>query len=57
VLNDGAVIDFVSFGVGSLRTGVMNLADIMIFAGAGLLIASALARDAQAKRRRDEYAK
>ena len=33
LLNQGMVIDFVSFGVGSLRTGIMNLADIIIVAG------------------------
>ena len=31
--NQGMVIDFVSFGIGSLRTGIMNLADIAIVAG------------------------
>lgn len=33
LLNQGRVIDFVSFGIGSLRTGIMNLADIVIVAG------------------------
>jgi signal peptidase II len=33
VFNQGVVIDFVSFGIGSLRTGIMNLADIAIVAG------------------------
>lgn len=40
VLNDGAVIDFVSFGIGGLRTGVMNLADVAVFFGIGLLLIS-----------------
>ncbi|MFZ6031265.1 MAG: signal peptidase II [Chloroflexota bacterium] len=34
IFNQGRVIDFVSFGIGGLRTGVMNLADIAIFFGA-----------------------
>lgn len=38
LLNHGRVIDFVSFGLGPLRTGIMNLADIAIFAGAALFL-------------------
>lgn len=34
----GAVTDFVSFGVGPLRTGVFNLADVSIVAGVALLL-------------------
>jgi signal peptidase II len=37
VLNDGAVIDFVRLRLGPLRTGVFNLADVAIVAGAILL--------------------
>ena len=33
LFNQGVVIDFVSFGIGGLRTGIMNLADIAIVAG------------------------
>ena len=33
LFNQGMVVDFVSFGIGSLRTGIMNLADIAIVAG------------------------
>jgi signal peptidase II len=42
LLNDGAVVDFVSMGVGDLRTGVFNLADVAIMAGAGILLAWSL---------------
>lgn len=42
VLNDGAVIDFVSFGIGGLRTGVMNLADVAVFLGVGLILLGTL---------------
>ena len=38
VLNDGGVIDFLNVGIGSLRTGVFNIADMFILAGAGLLL-------------------
>lgn len=33
LFNQGVVIDFISFGIGSVRTGIMNLADIAIVAG------------------------
>ncbi len=38
VLHDGAVTDFVSVGVGPLRTGIFNLADVAIVAGVLLLV-------------------
>lgn len=38
MFNDGAVIDFVRLGVGSLRTGVFNLADVAIVVGVVLLL-------------------
>lgn len=31
--NDGRVVDFVSIGIGSLRTGIFNVADVAITAG------------------------
>jgi len=34
--NQGAAIDFVSLHLGPLKTGIFNLADVFIFAGAGL---------------------
>jgi signal peptidase II len=37
VVNEGRVVDFLNLGVGSLRTGIFNVADIAIMAGAGLL--------------------
>ncbi len=36
-VNDGYVIDFLNLGIGSLRTGIFNVADIAITAGALLL--------------------
>ena len=38
LLNDGAVVDFVNVGVGRLRTGVFNLADVAILIGPGVLV-------------------
>jgi len=36
--HDGKVVDFVSLGAGGLRTGIFNLADVLIMAGAALLL-------------------
>lgn len=38
IVNDGRVVDFVSLGVGSWRTGILNVADVAVFAGALLLL-------------------
>jgi len=38
--NGGAVTDFVSLGVGPLRTGIFNFADVCIVAGAVVLVAA-----------------
>ncbi|MEP0356545.1 MAG: signal peptidase II [Paraglaciecola sp.] len=37
-LNNGAVIDFLNIGVGSLRTGIFNVADMAIMLGVFLLL-------------------
>jgi signal peptidase II len=42
LLNDGAVVDFMNMGVGNLRTGIFNLADVAIVAGGGILLAWSL---------------
>jgi signal peptidase II len=39
VLHDGRVTDFVSLGVGSLRTGIFNLADLAVVLGVLALVA------------------
>jgi len=36
LVNDGRVVDFMNLGIGSLRTGIFNVADLAIMAGAGL---------------------
>ncbi len=33
LVNEGGVIDFVSIGIGSFRTGIFNLADVYILVG------------------------
>jgi signal peptidase II len=38
IFNHGAVIDFLNLGIGSLRTGIFNAADVQILAGIGLLL-------------------
>lgn len=38
ILNSGVVVDFMNMGIGSVRTGIFNVADIAIFLGAAGLI-------------------
>ena len=38
VLHDGHVTDFVSLGVGQLRTGIFNVADLSVVAGVAVLL-------------------
>jgi signal peptidase II len=38
VARAGAVVDFLNVGVGPLRTGIFNVADIFIVAGVGFLL-------------------
>lgn len=40
LLNQGEVTDFVSLGIGPLRTGIFNLADVAVMAGVALLLLS-----------------
>ena len=44
----GSVVDFLNVGIGSLRTGVFNLADVAIMLGAGLLALEAFRRSGRA---------
>jgi len=37
-ITDGVVIDFMNVGIGSLRTGIFNVADIAIMLGAAILV-------------------
>jgi signal peptidase II len=38
IVHNGAVADFMNIGIGNVRTGIFNLADVAIMAGVGLLI-------------------
>jgi signal peptidase II len=42
----GAVTDFVSLGVGELRTGIFNVADVSVLAGVAVLLLAARVRAA-----------
>ncbi|MCL4692519.1 MAG: signal peptidase II [Candidatus Hydrogenedentes bacterium] len=42
VFRDGTVVDFMVMGVGPVRTGVFNIADVAVMAGIFLLFASKL---------------
>ena len=44
IFNDGRVIDFLNIGVGSIRTGVFNVADIAITFGVLLFVLFSLSR-------------
>ncbi|CAK15172.1 signal peptidase II [Pseudomonas entomophila] len=47
VFRDGHVVDYLVLNVGSLHTGVFNLADIAIMAGAAVLMVDGLTRPAK----------
>jgi signal peptidase II len=36
--NDGLVVDFMNAGIGPVRTGIFNLADVAIMVGSGMLV-------------------
>jgi signal peptidase II len=38
VLNDGSVVDFMNMGIGGLRTGIFNIADMAIMLGMALFL-------------------
>ena len=38
ILNPGYVVDFMNMGIGGLRTGIFNVADVHIMVGLGLLL-------------------
>lgn len=42
IFNQGAAIDFLNLGIGPLRTGIFNVADVLIIAGASLFMLSSL---------------
>ncbi|MBK8276302.1 MAG: signal peptidase II [Nitrospira sp.] len=44
IINDGRVIDFMNIGIGSLRAGIFNVADVYITVGVVVLVFQALQR-------------
>jgi signal peptidase II len=38
IINDGRVVDFMNMGIGSLRTGIFNIADVAIMAGMAVIL-------------------
>jgi signal peptidase II len=47
---DGLVVDFMNLGLGSLRTGIFNVADLAIVAGIGVLLVHGWRQERLAKR-------
>jgi signal peptidase II len=47
---DGLVVDFMNVGIGRLRTGIFNVADLAIMVGIGLLFVHGNRQDRQRKR-------
>ncbi|MEJ5308952.1 MAG: signal peptidase II [Anaerolineae bacterium] len=45
LFHNGAVVDFLNIGIGKVRTGIFNLADVAIMAGIGLLLIEAWRRE------------
>ena len=45
LLHNGAVVDFMNIGIGKVRTGIFNLADVAIMAGIGLMLVEAWRRE------------
>lgn len=48
LIHGGVVTDFVSFGIGPLRTGIFNVADVCIVAGVALFVLAGRRAPAQA---------
>jgi signal peptidase II len=54
VMRDGVVIDYVSVGIGVIRTAVFNLADALVFAGVIFLLVQRRNRDKAAEKMKDQ---
>ncbi|MEZ4639561.1 MAG: signal peptidase II [Caldilineaceae bacterium] len=53
LMNDGRVVDFMNVGIGPVRTGIFNVADMALMAGIGLLAFFELREKKESKRLRD----
>ena len=51
-IHNGAVLDFLNLGIGDLRTGIFNVADLAITAGVGLFLLAAMPKDAAQETRK-----
>ncbi len=49
ILNDGRVVDFMNMGIGRLRTGIFNIADVVIMTGMALILLYSFLDRARAK--------
>jgi signal peptidase II len=38
IVNDGVVVDFLNVGIGPIRTGIFNIADMAILLGGAMLV-------------------
>ncbi|HMS85045.1 MAG TPA: signal peptidase II [Nitrospira sp.] len=47
VFHDGRVVDFMNLGIGNLRTGIFNVADVCITVGVALLVLQTFQRPRQ----------
>lgn len=54
IIHDGVVIDFMNMGIGGLRTGIFNVADMCITAGVFIFLGGELVRSRQHKRDREQ---
>jgi len=45
IIHQGIVVDFLNFGIGNLRTGILNIADIIITLGTFLMLYSFLVKE------------
>jgi signal peptidase II len=45
LFHNGAVVDLLHIGIGRVRTGIFNLAEVAIMAGIGLMLIEAWRRD------------
>ena len=48
LVNNGAGIDFMNIGIGSLRTGIFNFADIFIMAGTSIFVVASMKKETNA---------
>ena len=48
LVNNGAGIDFMNIGIGSLRTGIFNFADIFIMAGTSIFVVTSMKKETNA---------